>query len=655
MLKNKRTWLIALVLVLIAGIGAIALRRAVFSGEAAGGRKVHVTLPADPVGSGSDEPGKVRVYVDNSGPKVSVAVRSEARPWKKSLKVDLNGDRTTLVRGRTPSGKCAPTVTAEPTSLLTRLDYDRGCLRGDTSTLDATVALDGAAPVTTSAPQTEKPNVLLIMVDDMRTDELQWMPNVQKLIGKQGVTFNNGFASLPLCCPARASVLTGLYPHNHGVWSHEAPWGFSALRDSDTLPVWMQRAGYYNTYLGKYLNGYGATPEPGRKTGTSTQYCPPGWDLWRGSVDGGMDPDDPQDGGTYRFFDTTLNDNCNGYLPLGPTYQTTAYGRLAGEQLVADKEVGKPWFNYVSFTAPHHGAPAESDDPDYLVTPARPKRIWGAFDRYIEKAPGADWLDPDRSDKPTRITKSPPNDEVKAEMLNVTRQRAEAVYLVDQQVKKIMGRLKATGQLDNTLVIFTSDNGYFLGEQGERQGKILPYEPSLRVPVLMRGPGIPKGEVRTDPWLSIDYAPTLADLSDARANPRMDGRSLLDVARLGDESSGSMWSRTVLTETKPTDAEQIKLQRKDPIGAHTERMLQGKTTGIRTGRYLYTEWLVEPGDKNPGATVELYDVLKDPEQYDNLADDKEYADTVAELHGVLAKARRCRAEECHVLLPLDLR
>ena len=171
----------------------------------------------------------------------------------------------------------------------------------------------------------------------------------------------------------------------------------------------------------------------------------------------------------------------------------------------------------------------------------------------------------------------------------------------------------------------------------------------------MRGPGIPKGEVRTDPWLSIDYAPTLADLTDSRGNPRMDGRSLLDVARLGDESADDMWSRTVLTETKPTDAAQIKLQRKDPVGAHTERMLQGKTTGIRTGRYLYTEWLVEPGDKNPGATVELYDVLKDPEQYDNLADDKEYADTVAELHDVLAKARRCQAEGCHALLPPDLR
>ena len=354
MLTNKRTWLITLVLVLVAGVGAVALRRTVFSDDGERPGKVQVSLPDDPVGSGADEPGEVRVYVDNLGPKVSVSVRSDKRPCATSLEVDLGTSAPRWSAASTPVGQCAPIVTAEPTSLLTRLDYPRRCLGADTSTVDASVTLDGKAPVTASAKRTEKPNVLLIMVDDMRTDELQWMPNVQKLIGDQGVTFNNGFASLPLCCPARASVLTGLYPHNHGVWSHEAPWGFSALRDEDTLPVWMQRAGYYTTYMGKYLNGYGSTPEPGKKTGTSTQYCPPGWDLWRGSVDGGMDPDDPQDGGTYRFFDTTLNDNCNGYLPLGPTYQTTAYGKLASEQLVADKRAGQA---LVQLRLVHRAAP----------------------------------------------------------------------------------------------------------------------------------------------------------------------------------------------------------------------------------------------------------------------------------------------------------
>jgi arylsulfatase A-like enzyme len=654
MLKNKRTWIIALALVLLVAGGSVALAKTL-GDDGSGTGEAKVTLPADPVGSGADEPGRLRVYVDNSGPVVSVSARTARRPWTKSMKVVVGGTTTTLERGKELTRPCDPAVTAEPSSLLTRLDFRRACLKGDTATVDATVSVDGGDPVERSAARTRKPNVLMIMVDDMRTDELKWMPNVQKLIGDQGVTFNNGFASFPLCCPARSSVVTGQYPHNHGVWSHEPPWGFSALRDKSTFPVWLQKAGYYTTYLGKYLNGYGTEPEPGRKTGKSTQYCPPGWDLWRGSIDGGLPPEDPNDGGTYRYFDTTLNDNCNGYVSLKGTYQTTAYTQIARDQLTANAAQDKPWFSYVSYTAPHHGAPAEEDDPDYMVTPARPKRIWGAFDKYIKKAPGADWLDPDRSDKPTRITKSPPNADMKAQMLEATRQRAESIYLVDESIGKIMKRLKDTGQLRNTVVVFTSDNGYFLGEQGERQGKILPYEPSLRVPVVMRGPGIPRGEVRTDPFLSIDYAETFSDLGDARPTSSVDGHSMVDIARLGDESAGSTWSRVVLTETKPTDAVQIKLLQQQKVGAHTRKMLRAKTTGIRTGRYLYTEWLVEPGDDNPGATVELYDVLKDPNEYVNMAMDPDKKALVAELHDVLAKARRCQGDECRVLLPENLR
>ena len=652
MLKNNRTWLIALVLALIAGGAAVALGQRYLGDDGSG--KVGVKLPEEPVGSGDDEPDRTRVYVDNAGPVVSVSVRTGEKPWTKSLTVDLGGSETTVRRDEPVTGTCRPRITAEPTSLLTRLDYRRSCLTGDTSTVTATVTVDGGEPVRSTSKETRRPNVLMIMVDDMRTDELKWMPNVQKLIGDQGVTFNNGFASLPLCCPARASVMTGLYPHNHQVWSEKPPWGFSALRDGDTLPLWLQRAGYYTTYMGKYLNGYGRDPEPGRDSGTSTQYCPPGWDLWRGSIDGGLPLSDPNDGGTYRYFDTTLNDNCNGYINFKDVYQTDAYRDLARKQLQTDADQDKPWFNYISFTAPHHGSPREPDDPARLVTPARPERVHGIFDDLITKAPGADWLDPDRSDKPSRIRKPPPGPGMKEQMLTVTRQRAEAIYLVDRSVKQIMGKLEQTGQLDNTLVVFTSDNGYFLGEQGERQGKILPYEPSLRVPVVMRGPGVPQGEVRTDPFLSIDYAPTFAQLGDA-THGELDGQSLLDVARLGDESANAMWHRTVLTETTPLNSVREALDRRDPVGAHTTQTLQGKTTGVRTGRYLYTEWLVEPGNRHPGATVELYDVLEDPNQYDNLADDPTYADVVARLHDVLAKARVCRGAQCRAPLPPDLR
>jgi len=479
---------------------------------------------------------------------------------------------------------------------------------------------------------------------------------VQKYLAKKGVTFANGFASFPLCCPARASVLTGLYPHNHGVWSHKPPWGFSSLDDHDTVPVWLQRAGYHTTYLGKYLNGYGNQPEPGETEGKSTDYCPPGWDLWRASIDGGLPPSNPDEGSTYRYYDTTLNDNCDGYFSLEHEYQTTAYDRLTRDQLKANAEEGRPFFSYVSFTAPHHGLPHEPDDPADMKTPARPKRIRGGFDDLIKDAPGADWDDPDRSDRPKMFRKDH-RDGLRGQLREDARQRAEALYVVDEAVKRIVKTLDAKGQLDNTLIVFTSDNGYFLGEQGLPPGTIWPYEPSLRVPVVMRGPGIPQGEVRTDPFLSIDYAPTFADLADADANPDVDGVSLLDVARVGDASPGDSWSRVVLTETMPTRAAQRELARTLPVGARQTEMMLGMVTGIRTSRYLYTEWQPEPGDEHPGVLVELYDLTKDPEEYVNLAVGPDRDKTLLrEFHRLLAKARRCVGADCRdLVLPEHLR
>ena len=163
----------------------------------------------------------------------------------------------------------------------------------------------------------------MITVDDMREDELVYMPKTRALLADAGVTFENSFSPYPLCCPARSSFLTGLYTHNHEVWSHAEPWGFKVLKDADTLPVWLQQAGYDTVFLGKYLNGYGAQPAPDGSSPTSTTYIPPGWSDWRGAIDGGPGPDFPdKDGGTYRFFNTTLNDNGEFYLEPGATSPT---------------------------------------------------------------------------------------------------------------------------------------------------------------------------------------------------------------------------------------------------------------------------------------------------------------------------------------------
>src|SRR5680860_914035 len=355
-----------------------------------------------------------------------------------------------------------------------------------------------------------RPNVVVIMADDMREDDLRFMPNVQRLIGDEGVHFKNMFSPQPLCCPARASFLTGQYTHNHGVWSHAEPYGFRVLRDEQTLPVWLKDVGYNTVFLGKYLNGYGwQTLLDGS---SSVHYVPPGWTDWRGSVDGGIEAGSAYAGSTYNYFDTTLN--VNGVLqPHQGQYQTRMLGRQSEQIIAENARSTRPFFLWASYVAPHFGRPDEPDDPGVVardngggsnfLSPARPDDVKGMFDDEVTEAPGAEG-EKDVSDKPFFIRRLPPlNDGERAALLNVTRQRAESLAVLDDEVARTIDALEKTGELDNTIVAFTSDNGFFLGEHRMRQGKILPYDPSLRVPLMIRGPGIPKGVVRDDPFTII--------------------------------------------------------------------------------------------------------------------------------------------------------
>ena len=517
--------------------------------------------------------------------------------------------------------------------------------------------LDRPAPAagetTQASPSAGQPNVVVITLDDMREDELAYMPRTRALLADQGVTFENSFAPYPLCCPARASFLTGLYTHNHEVWSHQEPWGFQALRDRQTLPVWLQQAGYDTVFLGKYLNGYGAQPAPDGSAPDSKTYVPPGWTDWRGAIDGGLGAGHPQDGGTYRFFNTTLNANGESFYLEPGRYQSEVFGDLSARIVAERSGDDRPFFLWANYVAPHHGNPSEPDDPKPItrdddkltkyVTTARPGRVKGMFDAVITEAPGAAGED-DVSDKPFFVRELPPLNQAELDgLLEVTRQRAEALAVVDEQVEKTIAALAATGELDRTIVIFTSDNGYFLGEHRIRQGKILPYEPALGVPLLVRGPGIPAGEVRTDPYTSIDFAPTILEAAGAAVDWPLNGKSLLDVARYGDRG----WRRAVLTESGPRgtvadlDESGPKLEARDP-GPDALRFSQG----IRTARYLYVE--------HASDEVELYDMRTDPGQLTNVAGETEYAEDEAALARVLDKMRDCRGGACSAPMPKSL-
>ena len=213
------------------------------------------------------------------------------------------------------------------------------------------VAFAGAGGEATAAPgqtQPQRPNVLIVETDDQTLAEMDVLPNVRRLIGGQGVTFDNNFDSFSLCCPSRATLLTGQYSHNNGVRGNALPQGgYYKLDSTNTLAVWLQRAGYYTMHVGKYLNGYG-TRDP--------HEIPPGWSDWHGSVD-------PT---TYRYYNYMLNENgqLNIYcaMPEPSCYQTDVYRDKANEIIRARAGQG-PLFLWVAFLANHSGGPREPDDP----------------------------------------------------------------------------------------------------------------------------------------------------------------------------------------------------------------------------------------------------------------------------------------------------
>ncbi len=487
-----------------------------------------------------------------------------------------------------------------------------------------------------------RPNVVMIMADDMRVGDLRWMPKTRHLLARKGARFANSFAPYPLCCPARASFLSGQYTHNHHVWSHKAPYGFASFDDDSTLPVWLRRAGYNTLFVGKYLNGYGR--QPLANGNSSVRYEPPGWTQWHASIDGGVPARSKRNGGTYRYWDMTLN--VNGTLEAHQgEYSTRLIGKRSTRLIKKFATRSRPFFMWASYVAPHNGRPHEADDPrdvrradgkkTHIVTPAVPAKVRGRFDSRIRKAPGLP-SEGDVSDKPAFIRNLPPiNKRERRAMREAARQRAESVSVLDSQVSRTVRALGATGELRNTIVMFTSDNGFFEGEHRMRQGKTLPYEPSLRTPLLMRGPGIPHGVTRRSPFMTIDFAPTILDAAGVRFRKSIDGEARLGIARHG----GGGWKRPVLTETGPRSTVTTAAEAGPRLELDSNtRANKRYSVGVRTRRFLYVEYL--SGEK------ELYDMRKDPRQVRSVVGQPRYRKEQRHLARILRDLRHCKGAEC---------
>ena len=328
-----------------------------------------------------------------------------------------------------------------------------------------------------AAGEDRRPNVVVLMTDDQTVADLDVMPHVRRLLAAAGVTFDRSYVSYPLCCPSRATYLSGQHAHNHHVLGLYPPTGGYGRFDArGSLPVWLERAGYHTAHIGKYMNGYGSeTPaDP-----------PPGWREWYGAV--GYS--------TYRMWGYTLNENganrsYGSPLDQDPAlYQTDVLARRAVDVIARRAAAKDPLFLSVAFLAPHHEGPSIRRFGGHLVRPA-PRHAGRLAAKALSLPPAFNEVDV--SDKPSYIRRRPPLDA--AQIDRITRNyhdRQESLLAVDEAVAEIVGALRRAGALDDTYVVFTSDNGYLQGEHRVPSGKLLPHDPSSRVPLIVAGRGCP--------------------------------------------------------------------------------------------------------------------------------------------------------------------
>ena len=468
----------------------------------------------------------------------------------------------------------------------------------------AAIAVLSPAPAPAGAQAGERLNVVVLMTDDQTAAAMRAMPITRQLIGGEGVTFDNSFVSYALCCPSRATFLTGQYAHNHHVLRNVWPLGgYYRLHGDQTLPVWLEAAGYRTMMVGRYLNEYG------RRDPTE---IPPGWTDWHALVD-------PT---THHYYGFKVNENgtVRAFPDTPENYQTTVLTRKTVHLIHDAADDGKPFFIWTAYTAPHYGygkSSKEPDDPPGMKTPVPAPRDRDKFAKEPLPTP-PDFDERDMSDKPRTIRNLPRiTPRKRAAIQENYQQELETLQAVDRGVASIVDALQATGQLDRTLIVFTSDNGYYHGEHRIAREKTRPYDPAIRVPLLVRGPGIPRGVRRSQFVSNQDLTSTVLDVAGAEAALPQDGMSLLPLIH----RPHFVPARDLLIEGVTS----VGQQRVD-------------FAGIRSPNWFYAEYT--NGDR------ELYDLRDDPYELTSRAGKKRYAAIQAELAQRVSALRTCSGASC---------
>ena len=526
-----------------------------------------------------------------------------------------------------------------------------------------------AASIPRAALDPGRPSFVVIQTDDQPLNEFdrrfrdlydnwrQIMPKTMALMKDKGITFSQYMTPFPLCAPSRATLLSGRYTQNHEVVRIGGPrGGWQAWRSNpimfENLPVWLQRAGYRTMHFGKFMNNYGGIDAPAETV------VPPGWDQW---------VSDATDNSTREFYGYRQNVNGTVTARLGWPYYDQQGGRdpegcpwlgievcnyhtdsMSQQAEAAIREAGdQPFYLQVDYHAPHGDS----------RPPIGPEPAPRHYDTAL-KTPGPrprGFNERDITDKPRFLQEADaaaPLTQTEISQLDTEyRKSIEALRSVDDGVGGIIKALRETGRLANTYVIYTSDNGFFTGQHRISRGKLLPYEPALRVPFVIRGPGIRPGTRSFEPVANQDVAPTIIRLAGARAALTIDGRSMIPFWKDPKKRSRRpilLSSYATITRLIPGDYPDDPEQPGD--GGTEDRARLGKDAsasvrspdqnyvGIRLGPYKYIRY--ESGE------TELYVLSEDPAELENRAGDPRYLKVINYLETQLADLRGCKGQTC---------
>jgi N-acetylglucosamine-6-sulfatase len=475
-----------------------------------------------------------------------------------------------------------------------------GCSAGPPPSPPAAKATPAPTNVA-GAVRGERPNIVFVLTDDLSSNLVQYMPHVLAL-QRAGMSFTNYTVTDSLCCPSRASIFTGRYPHNTGVFTNDPPDGgwdvfHARSEETKTFAPPLRKAGYRTGFMGKYLNRYPTRGFPG----SNGPYVPPGWTEWDGSDNG------------YDEFNYDLNENGRvvhyGHNPSD--YLTDVLTGKATRFIQDASAAHSPFLLEVATFAPHFPytpAPADRTAFPGLTVPRGP-----TFDTLPANPPS--WLAPRTPLTPPQIGK----------IDNAFRKRVQSVQAVDRMLASIQSTLTATGQANNTVVIFNSDNGFHTGEYRLTPDKLTAFDTDVRVPLVLAGPGIAANSTSAAVTQNIDLRPTFEDLAGVATPADVDGHSLVPLLH---GQNPPQWPTAALIEhhgpvLNPTDPDRPGRYGGNPPSYEA----------LRTTEYTYVEY--GNGER------EYYDRAADPAELKNIAATLP-SETATHLHDTLSGMRTCR-------------